>query len=568
MARALTNSLKSTTATALVTGLLLTGILLTGGPAQADPDLDAGAYLGAGAAQRMGDRAAASRFLADATRADPDNQILLERALIADLHEGQMARAMARAEALADMGSEQPLIAVALTVDAAARGDWKGAQRNAAQIVDRGANRLLFPLAEAWSAAGAGNRDVADLRLESELRGAGVLFGFHDALIDAHNGEIQRSAAAMSALMTDIETPPIRLVLAAGAVLEAAGQRDVALSWYRTLAETNGDHPLVKGTLARAEAGDPAVLPIGSAEDGLAQALFDIASGLSTEGAAETAMVYMQMAAHLRPLSDDEIILVGRLFNRERRPADAIAAFDLIAPESPYAREADLGKAFSHRALDDLEQAEAVLKDLAVRYPDDPVPPSELGDLYRTQKNYEAAIEAYQTSLALSQGEEDWALYYVLGIAYERNKQWEQAERNFRKALDLEPGQPQVLNYLAYSWTEQGVNLDVAHAMITNAVAARPNDGYIVDSLGWVYFKMGEYDKAVEHLERATALRPQDPIINDHLGDAYWKAGREREANYQWERALLLDPEPDLEPLIRRKLDQGYVDGHPDPAQD
>ena len=102
-----------------------------------------------------------------------------------------------------------------------------------------------------------------------------------------------------------------------------------------------------------------------------------------------------------------------------------------------------------------------------------------------------------------------------------------------------------MLNYLGYSWVDMGMNLDQAKGMLNRAVELRPNDGFVVDSLGWVYFRLGEYQNAVEQLERAVELEPGDPVINEHLGDAYWRVGREREARFQWRRALSLEPEAD-----------------------
>ena len=93
--------------------------------------------------------------------------------------------------------------------------------------------------------------------------------------------------------------------------------------------------------------------------------------------------------------------------------------------------------------------------------------------------------------------------------------------------------------------------------MLIRAVELRENDGYIVDSLGWVYYRLADYEKAVVQLERAVELRPQDPVINDHLGDAYWKVGRHQEARFQWRRALSLEPEADLVPTIEAKIESG-----------
>jgi len=163
-------------------------------------------------------------------------------------------------------------------------------------------------------------------------------------------------------------------------------------------------------------------------------------------------------------------------------------------------------------------------------------------------------------------GSGDWNIFFQRGIAYERLKEWPKAEPNFQKALKLSPDQPQVLNYLGYSWIDMNIHLDEGMTMIKKAVELRPNDGYIVDSLGWAYYKLGKFDKAVDELEHAVELKPEDATINDHLGDAYWQVGRKLEATYQWNRALANKPEKDQIPVIRAKIENGLpapVDGKP-----
>jgi Flp pilus assembly protein TadD len=183
----------------------------------------------------------------------------------------------------------------------------------------------------------------------------------------------------------------------------------------------------------------------------------------------------------------------------------------------------------------------------------------QLGNLLRRDEEYEGAESAYSRAIdRLGTPErEDWTLFYARGIAYERTKQWPKAEADFLRALELEPEQPFVLNYLGYSWVDQGMRLDEARDMLDRAVALRPDDGFIVDSVGWVHYRLGEYPQAVESLERAVELEPGDPVINDHLGDAYWRVGRQREARYQWQRALSLEPDEELIETIEQKLRSG-----------
>ncbi|MDH5797960.1 MAG: tetratricopeptide repeat protein, partial [Paracoccaceae bacterium] len=182
-----------------------------------------------------------------------------------------------------------------------------------------------------------------------------------------------------------------------------------------------------------------------------------------------------------------------------------------------------------------------------------------LGDVLRRLERNVEAVAAYDKAVALHEasGQENWLVYFTRGISLERIGEWERSEADLRKALELRPDQPQVLNYLGYSLVELQVKLDEALDMIARAVDARPNDGYITDSLGWVLYRLGRYDEAVGHMERATELMPVDPIVNDHLGDVYWAVGRYREARFQWERAMSFEPEEKDAMRIRRKLEVG-----------
>jgi len=187
----------------------------------------------------------------------------------------------------------------------------------------------------------------------------------------------------------------------------------------------------------------------------------------------------------------------------------------------------------------------------------------------RSQDRFEETIATYSKVLDRILRRNDtlktqhWVLLYERGVAYERAEQWASAEADFLKALELRPEEPRVLNYLGYSWIDQGIHLDRARGMIEMAVSKRPNDGYVVDSLGWVFYRLGRYQEAVKHLERAVELRPQDPIINDHLGDAYWRAGRKLEARFQWSHAIDLGAEETLIPEILAKQVNGLGPAEP-----
>jgi Flp pilus assembly protein TadD len=253
--------------------------------------------------------------------------------------------------------------------------------------------------------------------------------------------------------------------------------------------------------------------------------------------------------------------LLGELFEGEGRWDDAIETYQEIGRDSPYGWNARLRVASALDRIDRTDEAVERLREMAEERSGRIEALVTLADILRGRERYQEAAEAYDGVFErISELEErHWSLLYARGIALERSRQWSRAEADFLRALELKPDQPLVLNYLGYSWVEQGDNLERALGMIEKAVELRPNDGYIVDSLGWVYYRMGSYVEAVEQLERAVELRPEDPTINDHLGDAYWRVRRFNEARFQWQRALSFTPDEELVPAIEAKLKLGLT---------
>jgi Flp pilus assembly protein TadD len=258
-------------------------------------------------------------------------------------------------------------------------------------------------------------------------------------------------------------------------------------------------------------------------------------------------------------------LLVGDVLMSRERYADAVEAYRKIDPDTAYGWSARLRVADALYEMGKLDEATALLEKMAKQRPDRIDALVNLGNYLRYKEKYKESVAAYDRAFERvgAPSRNNWALFYSRGIALERSGGWERAEKDFLKALEFEPEQPYVLNYLGYSWVERGKNLDRAQAMIERAVQQRQNDGYIVDSMGWVLYRLGKYEDSVKHLERAVQLRPEDPVINDHLGDAYWRVGRKHEARFQWHRAISFKPADVEKAKIEVKLDKGMGPAEP-----
>jgi Flp pilus assembly protein TadD len=329
-------------------------------------------------------------------------------------------------------------------------------------------------------------------------------------------------------------------------------------------ADKSPNHPVILAAVAQAKSGQMPERLIANPQDGLAEVLYGIASSLSDEKSVEIPVFYLQLALALDPAHDLGISLLADRMEIAKRWDDAVAVYRRIPKSSPLYVNARVQIAQDLQKLDRTDEAIATLRETLSGGPSDFELLASIGDLLRAKERYADAVDAYTKALALvgKPEERHWTLFYTRGIALERVKRWSDAEKDLRFALTLKPEQPLVMNYLAYTWVEQGTNMDEALAMLTRAVELRPEDGFVIDSLGWAYFRRGDFVNAIKYLEKAVLLEPGEPTINDHLGDAYWRFGRKLEAKFEWQHALSLKPEKSLEPAIRRKIEVG-LEGPP-----
>ena len=367
--------------------------------------------------------------------------------------------------------------------------------------------------------------------------------------------------AAYIELFKSDETQHFRLTQLFGNLLERMGKPEEAQKIYKKFSNANPGSTLLIPAYARLRAKTKPKPLIATSFDGVAEALFNIGTSLREQRARETAMVFCRLALWLRPNFPIAQLMVADMLDDGRRHIKANALYASIDPGSPFRLPADLRRAGNLNIIKRLDAAIKLLENSIKKYPFTAQPLIKLGDLMRRNDRWDEAIDSYTKAIDRVGvlDKRHWRILYSRGIVLERAKRWPEAEKDFLRALKFEPDQPYVLNYLGYSWVDKGVNLQKALRMIHNAVRKKPNDGYIIDSLGWVYYRLGKYEKAVLELERAVQLRPEDPIINNHLGDAYWRVGRELEARFQWKRALSFKPEEEVEAEVRKKLEKGLL---------
>ncbi|MFM8376304.1 MAG: tetratricopeptide repeat protein, partial [Phenylobacterium sp.] len=347
------------------------------------------------------------------------------------------------------------------------------------------------------------------------------------------------------------ESPGQASVLAYGGFLERRKRSDEAIALYDRLLATDPRNSAVRTARARAAAGRAEAQP--TLRQGAAQTLTPVAATLIAAGQDQMGLAYLRLALRLDPGQNSAWLLVGDLLEGDGLLEEARAAYARVPPAAPEFSAAQAKLAWSHQRAGDRETALRLARDAAAGGDVDAA--INLSDLLRANDRFSESADVLNP--VISGSAPDWRLLYARGVSLERAGRWPEAERDLKAALALNPDEPELLNYLGYTWIDRNENLREALEMVRRAVSQNPRSGAMVDSLGWAYFRLGDFPKAVETLERAVELEPGDPELNNHLGDAYWRVGRRDEAGFQWKRVLTLDPDPKIRAEAERKLAQG-----------
>ena len=414
------------------------------------------------------------------------------------------------------------------------------ARQDFSQSVHGPVTDLTAALLTAWARYGAGDPHAAVDEMD-RLAGPdwyGVFRDLHAGMIfDLANMKKDAGKRYESAYKSD--PTALRTVQAYGRYLSRNGGKVAALKIYDDFNKQLPNHPLVTAEIKQISDGDKLPPLVDSPQTGAAEALYGIGASIGRRGGEDLALIYLQLALYLQPSHGMALLSLADLYETLKKPELAIKVYDRIPASSPLHRSAEIQSALDLDASDKSDEAKKRLSKVIADHPKDTEALMALGNIERERKDFATCGTTYSKAIDTipTPGKSNWVLFYFRGICYERANQWPKAEADMQKALALYPDQPLVLNYLGYSWVDKGMHLDQGMDMIRRAVEQRPDDGYIVNSLGWAYFRTGNYDEAVKELERAVLLKPDDPTINDHLGDAYWRVGRTLEAHFQWAQA-------------------------------
>jgi tetratricopeptide (TPR) repeat protein len=521
----------------------------------------AGSYLAARHASVERDATSAAAFYRSALRSDPKNNELLDRAFISSLADGDIDEAVKLADRILTIDKSNRVARLVVGVRDLKAKKYAAAQQNINQSVRGPITDLVATLLSGWASYGAGDTKTAIANID-KLTGP----EWYPIFKDLHSGILlelagkQKDAGMRLERAYKLDDSALRVVDAYARWLSRNKDPASAQAVYEAFDKKLARHPLVLEGIRETKAGKKLAPLVDSPQAGAAEALYGIGASLTRRGGEDLALVYLQLSLYLAPNHSLALLSLADLYESVKKPQMAIAVYERVPANSALKRNAQIQLATDLDAADRSDEAIKILKGVTAEDPKDLEAIMALGNIERGRKKFADCAVTYTQGIEAQAAQSDkpnWVSFYFRGICEERSKQWAKAETDMRKALELQPEQPHVLNYLGYSWIDQGINLDDAMKMIKRAVDQRPDDGYIVDSLGWAYFRIGNFEDAVKNLERAIDLKPEDPTINDHLGDAYWRVGRTLEAKFQWAHARDLKPEPEELPKIEAKIANG-----------
>lgn len=526
----------------------------------------AGPFLAARMATVLNDYRAAARYFSQAVASDPTDLYLQDGALVAQISAGDLERATELAGQIAAQGGGTELSELIRRVELARQGDWSGLVEN---LEESGAepggdnSNLLDGMMRAWALLGTGNASVALETFEemSNVRDVAPMVHYHLALARAMVGDYEGAHK----LLSDSGTGDNLLGLIARVqILAQLERRDEALALLNDVRGLETEPQLVE-LREKLQTGEPVAFDlVQSPADGIAQLLLTFASALAANPDPEPlSLIHARLAVRLAPELGAARLTVAQLLQSRGQFDLAEQEFEALRRMGEMRPLAELSRIDALSQAERPDEAESAALTLTAAYPELPQAWIALGDLLRQQQKFTQAIPAYDKALSLladAPPPERWFAYYARGIALERAGQFDRAEKDLLAAIEIQPEEPSLLNYLGYSWIDRNENLDRGLELIRKAVKLSPDDGYILDSLAWAYYRLGRYEEAIAPMEKAVAAMSSDPVVNDHLGDIYWKVGRKREAEVQWQRALSFKPtesgevDPDR---IRAKLDRG-----------
>ena len=536
----------------------------------------AGSYLAARVATADNDDLAAVSFLEKSRELDPENNQVRRNLFLAYLASGRIQDAVLLSRNIKQEDANGHIITMVNGVELIRNRSWAKAIDLLSGVSGSDLDNLIAQILHAWAMHGIGQTEQALKKIDA-IEGANwtdIIKLLHRGLMLSASGndagaiDILKKAVKMRGAARFLTETYINAIDSLARAQQRVGQLDEARTTIKEGLEIFPTNSSLHAINEALDEGKPLGLLVANPRQGSAEFFYNLGNAVGREGGTPFAQIYLQLAKYLHPESATISISLGTVFEKQNNLKRSNSYFEQVKADSPHRRRALLEIAINLNTMKDAEGATTILRNLIDDKSQDLVPYMTLGRLLNQRERYSEAADVFDKAIQIIKNpqRQHWDYFYRRAIAFERLKTWDKAELSFKKALELDPNRATVLNYLGYSWVDQGINLKEGLDMIKKAVKLRPDAGFIVDSLGWAYFRLERFEEAVVELEKAIALRPGDSVINDHLGDAYWKIGRKLEAKFQWQHAIDAKAEAEEEVKIREKLESGIVETEKSPV--
>ena len=514
-------------------------------------DDGAGSFLAARQALYFNDVSQSANFYLETLRADSDNSSLLQQAFLTLYLRGDIIQAAATASQMEGLNIAASFRSEPATAIAIRDQDWQAVELLAESIGEHSPSIGLSALIKGWALIASGQGDAglthfmqgSNIGNEPSDRSAPHII-LHTALMAEYIGNVDEAISAVTAIqeaeMSQLTALQIASLLARHGNIKKANQFiDMRL-------RPTFDKARIKDLIA-----DPAINTPPSIAQNLSSGVIDFAIQAQQSSEVRVLMARLHLARFLDPESDLANLLLGQQQISSGLLDDATASLSRIRLDGSLGQPAMIALADLANDRERFDEAILILDEAIRLNPNDGYLYKQLGDSHRRARQYRDASKAYRSALELGHGTSD--THRNLGMVLEQMNKDDSAEKHLLTAIEMNPADAFAMNYLGYWWADQGRNLDDAIALIERAVELRPDSGFFIDSLGWVHYRLGNLQEAVAYLEQATALEPADPEITGHLGDVYWRLGRHDEARFKWRYALALaDDEDDIQKLEAR----------------
>lgn len=521
-----------------------------------------GHYLAGKYAYIKGDFDVAAQFMDQAIDLAPQEKTLLQSTYLTHAAQGDITKAFQYVEKLFKNGQDDEFACMISLVNFIQKGQYKDGLKLIQQYSDKlDAFASIIPLIKLWLKAGLKEdlpiKEVTDIAQTMTMP---QTYDYHIGLVYEFLGDLKKAEEFYNKASKPVELMSYRLIEVIGGFFERIGSAEKAKHIYSNAQDKENEFFVYETFQNRSKNKITPSFDIHTIQEGVSEVLTQFASSYLSMNLYESSLLFIRLSLYLRPNFSLAQMVLATILTGQKNYIKALQHYKNFSTASPFYWLGQMKQAEILLEIKNKKDAFLLIDSLSVSKPNWAAPFMLRANALRVEKKYQEAILFYDKAIEVIekslQKTNLWHAYFLRGVCYELNKEWPKAESDLQKSIELYADYPLSLNYLGFLWVDKGIFIEKGMDLIKKAVMLAPEDGAIIDSLGWAYFKLGQDNLAQENLEKAILLTPNDPQIHDHLGDLYLKLGRLDEARYSWKKALVFNPGDEDKIKIKNKLEK------------